>query len=58
MGNDAIDAAGADRQSAAQLVAGWQRGLPITPRDFDLVTDDAGPQQLAVLLRHHLIEPL
>lgn len=34
------------------------RGLPITPRDFDLIVDDASAQRLGALFAGHLIEPV
>jgi len=34
------------------------RGLPITPRDFDIVIDDAGARRLADLLLPALVQPL
>lgn len=34
------------------------RGMPVTPGDLDLVTDDAGARRLADLLLPYLVEPL
>jgi hypothetical protein len=34
------------------------RGLDITPRDIDLITDEAGAQRLAAILSDVLVEPL
>jgi len=34
------------------------RGLPITPRDFDLIVDGASAQRLGALFAEHLIEPV
>jgi hypothetical protein len=34
------------------------RGLDVTPRDFDLITDRAGAQRMAALLSDVLVEPL
>jgi hypothetical protein len=34
------------------------RGLPVTPRDFDLIVDDNGAQQLGRCLGNDLIEPV
>ncbi len=34
------------------------RGLPITPRDFDLIVDDHAAQRLGRCLSDHLIEPV
>jgi hypothetical protein len=34
------------------------RGVPLMPRDFDLIVDDASAQQLGGLLLDHLIEPV
>lgn len=34
------------------------RGLDVTPRDFDLITDEAGARRLAAILSDVLVEPL
>lgn len=34
------------------------RGIPVAPRDFDIITDDAGAQQLGTLFADVLIEPV
>jgi hypothetical protein len=34
------------------------RGLAVTPRDFDLIVDDAGAQRLGELLHDCLVEPV